>query len=104
MVCILTGLLLFRAVNAIPLFAIVSHAAITKAPQRLSSGQMKPFHMTPAILAEIALIGSWRLIALLRAYQAFELFARFVKVDFARRPQEIEMGVTQTKSKLSENE
>jgi hypothetical protein len=104
LMCIFVGLMVLNAGNAIAVLVIISHAAITNAPQRLPSGLIQPFRMTPSIWVQVVLIGAWALMALVGAYHAYKLFAHLAKGDFARRTEDAEVGLPQMEPRSSEME
>ena len=104
LMCIFVGLMVLNAGNAIAVLVIISHAAITNAPQRLPSGLIQPFRMTPSIWVQVVLIGAWALMALIGAYHAYKLFAHLAKGDFARRTEDAELGLPQIDPKSIEPE
>lgn len=95
LMCIFVALMALNAANAIAVLAVVSHAAITHAPQRLPSGDVRPFEITTAIMIQMVLIGAWALMALVGAYHSYKLFNHLAKGDFAKPSDDTEVGLPQ---------
>ena len=99
LMCVFVALMALNAANAIAVLAIVSHAAITHAPQRLPSGEVRPFEMTNSVLIQVVLIAAWALMGLVGAYHSYKLFNHLAKGDFARPAEDTEVGLPQMDSR-----
>ena len=95
LMCIFVGLMVLNAGNAIAVLVIISHAAITNAPQRLPSGVSQPFKMTASVWIQVVLIGAWALMALVGAYHAYKLFSHLSRGELTRRSEDMEVGLPQ---------
>jgi hypothetical protein len=105
LMCVFVAMMTINAANALALLAMILYVVIEKIPQRDPvTGRLVPFEMTKSVWAEIFLVTSWALMALVAAHHSRKLFAKLSQGEAVaeRYNADPEIGLPEIDTKLEE--